>query len=439
MDVIELFAGVGGFRIGLDRVPNHFFRIIWSNQYEPSTKVQHASQIYIDRFGAEGHVNKDIAKVPSSDIPNHDILCGGFPCQDYSVARVLSQAKGLEGKKGVLWWQIERIVKDKQENAPSILFLENVDRLIISPAKQRGRDFAIILQSLADLGYIVEWRIINAADYGMPQRRRRTYILAYRKKSLIANQIANPADWLLEDGVFAKAFPVKYNDGNGIFGLEISPFQLKNNNEDLADLSQNFNKNNTLRPFSNAGVMVDGNVWSIKVEPNYSGPFTLLGDILAADKDRELINEDFYISEESLPKWEYLKGAKHEIRKSKDGFEFSYNEGGMAFPDPLDKPSRTIITSEGGATASRFKHVIKDPVNGRLRRLIPLELERLNMFPDHHTIGFSDTKRAFFMGNALVCGIVTKVGEELRNRLKSGAYQNCEFVGTHGSCVRSNG
>ena len=418
MDVIELFAGVGGFRVGLDRVGDNFFKTIWSNQFEPATKIQHASQTYTARFGEERHVNADIAKVPTSAIPNHDMLCGGFPCQDYSVARVLSQAQGLEGKKGVLWWEIERIVREKGEKSPSILFLENVDRLIISPAKQRGRDFAIILQSLADLGYIVEWRVINAADFGMPQRRRRTYILAYRKNSTIANQIQNPTDWLLADGVFAKAFPVTTDDKNVLFRLDIQPFQLKEENEDLADLSLNFNKLNHLRPFSNAGIMINGNVWSTKVEPNYSGPFTFLGDILATGVDREQITDDFYISEESLPKWNYLKGAKHEIRKSKDGFEFSYNEGGMAFPDPLDKPSRTIITSEGGATASRFKHVIKDPVNGKLRRLIPLELERLNMFPDNHTVGVSNAKRAFFMGNALVCGIVTRVGNEIRKRIE---------------------
>lgn len=417
MNVIELFAGVGGFRVGFDRVGDGYFNTIWSNQYEPSTKIQHASQTYIARFGKDGHVNADIATVPTDIIPNHDLLCGGFPCQDYSVARVLSQAHGLEGKKGVLWWQIERIVREKGDQAPSILFLENVDRLIISPAKQRGRDFAIILQSLADLGYIVEWRIINAADYGMPQRRRRTYILAYRYNSIIAKQVCNPTDWLLEDGLFAKAFPITTDDKNGMFQFDITPFALKRENEDLADLSQNFNSANNLRPFANAGVMIDGNVWTTKVEANYDGPVTLLGDILATGSDRNLISEDFYITEESLPKWQYLKGAKHEIRKSKDGFEFSYNEGGMAFPDSLDKPSRTIITSEGGATASRFKHVIKDPVNGRLRRLIPLELERLNMFPDNHTVGVSDTKRAFFMGNALVCGIVTKVGNEIKSRL----------------------
>ena len=420
MDIIELFAGVGGFRVGFDRVnanhPNEepFFNTIWSNQFEPATKTQHASRTYCRVFGPEGHFNCDIATVNSNDIPIHDILVGGFPCQDYSVARTLSQAAGIEGKKGVLWWQIVRIVREKGENAPQVLFLENVDRLLGSPAKQRGRDFAIILDSLNELGYKVEWRIINAADYGMPQRRRRTYILAYRNNSAIANQINDPTEWLFNEGVFAHAFPV--SDYTEL--LPLAPMPLKgDSNWDLADLSAEFNKKGGSSPFQNAGLMIDGNFFTYKVTPKYNGEYTTLGDILATGEDRNLITEDFYIQDKDLPKWEYLKGAKHETRKTKDGFEFSYNEGGMAFPDPLDKPSRTIITSEGGVTASRFKHVIKDPVNNRLRRLIPLELERLDMFPDHHTLGENDTKRAFFMGNALVCGIVTKVGEEIRNRL----------------------
>lgn len=418
MNVIELFAGVGGFRVGLDRVneefDDNFYNTIWSNQFEPATKRQHASETYVARFGREGHVNKDIALVPTTEIPNHEMLCGGFPCQDYSVARTLSQAEGLRGKKGVLWWQIERICREKGEQKAQILFLENVDRLLLSPANQRGRDFAIILRSLADLGYTVEWRIINAAEYGMPQRRRRTYILAYREGSTIANQVQDPIDWIFNSGIFASAFPVINYDENGFF--EIESIDLSSMG-DLADISENFNKSNKLRPFNNAGLMKGGKVWTYRTEPNYHGSYMTLGDILAQGEERELITDEYYISDEDLPKWRYLKGSKHEERHTKDGKIFYYNEGGMAFPDPLDKPSRTIITSEGGKTPSRFKHVIEDPVNHRLRRLIPLELERLDMFPDNHTIGQKDTKRAFFMGNALVCGIITKVGEEIHRRL----------------------
>ncbi len=414
MNVIELFAGVGGFRVGLDKADSSFFKTIWSNQFEPATKVQHASRVYKARFGSENHINKDITLVETAEIPNHDMLVGGFPCQDYSVARTLSQAAGIEGKKGVLWWQIVRIIKEKGDKKPSILFLENVDRLINSPATQRGRDFAIILQSLDDLGYFVEWRVINAADYGMPQRRRRTYILAYSKESKIGKSIQDPTEWIYTEGVFAKAFPIV--DYNGL--LPLLPTKIKEkNSDDLVDISNTFNISAKKRAFENSGLMINGSFYTTKALPSYNGDYTTLGDILVSGTDRQFITEDFYLEEDSLPKWEYLKGSKNEERTSKDGYKFMYNEGGMVFPDSLDKPSRTIITAEGGSSASRFKHVVKDPINGRLRRLIPLELERLNMFPDNHTLGENDSKRAFFMGNALVCGVITNVGVEIKNRL----------------------
>ncbi len=419
MDIIELFAGVGGFRIGFDIVnsmhPDEkpFFNTVWSNQYEPATRQQHASRVYCRAFGEEGHISKDIALVDSDEIPVHDILVGGFPCQDYSVARTLGQAVGIEGAKGALWWQIVRIVRDKGDDAPSVLFLENVDRLLVSPAQQRGRDFAVILESLHGLGYDVEWRVINAADYGMPQRRRRTYILAYKRGKVISDSIGEPTEWLFKDGVFTKAFPVV--DYDVIFPL--SGNSLKEEGWNMADIFANFNKGNGVKPFLSAGLCKDGLFYTCKSSPDYRGEYTLLGDILAKGSDRRLVSDEYYISDEDLPKWEYLKGSKKETRHTKDGFEFVYNEGGMPFPDPLDKSSRTIITSEGGKTPSRFKHVIKDPESGKLRRLIPLELERLNMFPDNHTAGENDTKRAFLMGNALVCGVVAKVGEELYRRL----------------------
>lgn len=293
--------------------------------------------------------------------------------------------------------------------------LENVDRILLSPASQRGRDFAIILQSLADLDYTVEWRVINAADYGMPQRRRRTYILAYRNSSVLGNAVKDKSKWFLSDGVLAKAFPCFQNDKPEY----MIPFSLKKNATDgLPNVSQEFNTTNKERPFCNAGVMRYGKVWTCNVSPSYNGPFLTLKDVLVKGGDRKLITEDFYLSEKDIPKWKYLKGAKQEERKSKNGHPFIYSEGAMQFPDSIDKPSRTIITSEGGAAPSRFKHVVRDPINGRLRRLIPLELERLNMFPDNHTEGLTDSKRAFLMGNALVCGVITKIGLELYERLK---------------------
>lgn len=399
--VVELFAGVGGFRIGLEGASDAY-ETIWNNQWEPSTVHQDASLVYRARFGSKGHSNKDINTVPTNEIPDHDLLVGGFPCQDYSVASTLSKSGGIEGKKGVLWWQIYRILNEKGDKRPDYIFFENVDRLLGSPAKQRGRDFAIILASLSDLGYTVEWRVINAAEYGMPQRRRRTYIVGYREGSHVSNKINSLKDWVLHEGVLAKAFTFKPKDKT------VSEFEINGN---IKEVSDTFNKDGKKSPFGNAGIMRQRSVYSVDAEAIYDGPIMTLGGNIV---DESLVPEEFFIPQKDVAKWEYEKGAKKIERTTKEGFTYMFSEGGMAFPDSLDKPSRTIITGEGGSAASRFKHVIKTP-SGRYRRLIPLELERLNMFPDNHTYHpeVTDGRRAFLMGNALVCGIVEQIGKSL--------------------------
>lgn len=418
LKVAELFAGVGGFRLGLEGWNNKSalsgykkslesnYSVVWSNQWEPSTKTQHASLVYEHRFGKEGHTNQDISTVEVSTIPDHDMLVGGFPCQDYSVATTLKNSKGLIGKKGVLWWSIHKILSEKKSK-PKFLFLENVDRLINSPSKQRGRDFAIILKSLDDLGYAVEWKIINAAEYGMPQRRRRIFILAFLKTTKLYKEIkkAKGTKWILEDGVFADTFPSAIKESH----LPIE-FKLEG---DVVSISNEFNKNGKATIFENSGVMIDSQVTTIKTTPEYNGNAIVLKDIIQNGE----VTSEFYINEKDLTKWAYLKGPKKEVRKNADGFEYNYTEGGMVFPDALDRPSRTIITGEGGASPSRFKHVIQTPKG--YRRLSPVELERLNMFPDNHTQleGVSDTKRAFFMGNALVVGVIEKIGTTLLKRI----------------------
>lgn len=399
--VAELFAGVGGFRIGLEGASD-VYDTIWNNQWEPSTVRQDASLVYQARFGSKGHSNVDINKVKTEEIPDHDLLVGGFPCQDYSVAATLSRSGGIEGKKGVLWWQIYRILNEKGDKRPHYIFFENVDRLLGSPAKQRGRDFAIILASLSDLGYTVEWRVINAAEYGMPQRRRRTYIVGYLEGSNVYNKIESLRDWMLFDGVMAKAFPfIKEEKSDSEFKIEGT----------IKEVSDNFNKGFKDSPFGNAGIMQNRMVYSVDANPVYDGTRMTLGGILI---DESFVPEEFFISEEELPKWKYEKGAKKIERVSKEGYSYVFSEGAMAFPDALNRPSRTIITGEGGSAASRFKHVVQTP-SGRYRRLIPLELERLNMFPDNHTLhaDVSDGRRAFLMGNALVCGIVQEIGKSL--------------------------
>lgn len=411
--VIELFAGVGGFRVGLEKADSSFFKTVWANQWEPATKVQHAAMVYEKNFGVGSVVNEDINQVKTADIPNHDMLVGGFPCQDYSVATTLKRSGGIEGKKGVLWWSIYRILKEKGEDRPAVVFLENVDRLLLSPARQRGRDFAIILECLNELGYIVEWRVINAAEYSMPQRRRRTYIVGYRKDGVIASKYAAPDDWIYHSGVFAKAFPVAVDENLPALHKTVLSSKKKDR---LVDITEGFNKSNTDHPFENSGVMVEGVAYSTKTIPLCNDKPITIRDIMVTPDE---VPDEFYVPKAQLERWAYFKGPKRELRTRKDGGQYYYTEGGMAFPDPIDKPSRTIITSEGGKTPDRCRHVIQDQT-GRLRRLVPVELERLNMFPSDHTKldGVDNRKRAFLMGNALVCGIITRVGNELMTRLK---------------------
>ena len=413
--VVELFAGVGGFRLGLEGWNGKSsisgyksplaspFEIVFSNQFEPSTKVQHATMVYEKRWGNKNHNGSDISTIDVKDVPEHDMLVGGFPCQDYSVATTLKNSKGLIGKKGVLWWSIHNILSSRK-NPTKYLFLENVDRLLISPAKNRGRDFAIILQSLNELGYAVEWRIINAAEFGFPQRRKRVFILAYHKTTNLYKQLAKtkPIEYILERGVLAQTFPVTITDKNN----EIRFIKLEGS---IVDISTEYKDGG----FENSGVMINGEIYNMKTKPNYDGKYTVLQDIIIDEK----VDKEFYIDKSSIDKWKYLKGAKKETRKNASGFEYNYSEGGMVFPDPLDKASRTIITGEGGASPSRFKHIIK--TKHGLRRLTPVELERLNMFPDNHTQldGLTDTKRAFFMGNALVVGVIECIGQVLKNNI----------------------
>lgn len=453
--VVELFAGVGGFRIGLEGSPdsrdNSGFKVIWANQWEPSTKTQHAAEVYADRWslvrsnedefvyvGKDGDilVNKNIAKIDAADVPDHDLLCGGFPCQDYSVAKTLDKAKGLQGKKGVLWWEIYRIIKAKK---PKHVLLENVDRLTKSPVNQRGRDFAVMLSCLSELGYVVEWRVINAAEYGLPQRRRRVFILAHKKGTeqytSLSRKNFDPIKWLTKDGTIAKAFPVEDHSSE-----VLKEYTLLNGGEDIPDLSKRFNKNGlpgNRSPFDNCGIMSKNRYWTFRSVANYDGEIETLGSLLVTPGK---VPDVFILDAESVTRdkgWSYQKGAKKPTRKGRDGFTYTYSEGAVGFPDSLNKPSRTIITGEGGVGPSRFKHVIRfKPTKGQkarleldseecnkirrqlglkqsewIRRLVPIELERLNQFPDNHTEGVSDSKRAFFMGNALVIGIIKRLSE----------------------------
>lgn len=431
--VAELFAGVGGFRLGLEgwgpatQSATGQYQVVFSNQWEPGTRVQHASNVYVARWGREGHHNEDIfdllgdpAKCAALVATRPDVLVGGFPCQDYSVAN--PGARGLGGHKGSLWWAIHGVLRQLDTAGRPIrhIVLENVDRLLNSPTRRRGADYALILASLAGLGYAVEWRVINAADYGFAQRRRRLFIVAHHRSTVVGQELSGACRqgrahaWLTTHGVLAEAFPVEPAQA-GVTTVRVG--------SNLLQVQADFSAAAARSPFRHAGVMVDGQVWTAPLSvartldcARYVGtarPLTL-GDVVGATGP---VPDAFYLPQVTVARWEYLKGAKREGRTKADGFSYVYSEGAVGFPDDLARPSRTVITAEGGSAPSRSTHVVRDDT-GRLRRLTPDELEVLNGFPRGftHLDGVSDVKRAFLMGNALVAGLVAAVGRSLAPR-----------------------
>ena len=397
LKVVELFAGVGGFRIGLE---NAGHKTVWANQWEPKIKEQHAYKCYASHFKNDNfsNLNTDIDDVDiKHDIPDHDLLVGGFPCQDYSVATV--KAKGIEGKKGVLWWNIEKVLREKR---PPYVLLENVDRLLKSPTTQRGRDFAVMLSCLHNLGYCVEWRVINAAEYGFPQKRRRIFIFASQKGTNWyenMNKSYGEPNFIHNKGFFSHKFSVDSPD------LSLDLQETIKDIKDTQAISDKFAYN-----FLNSGFLFNDVLVTKKVIPVYKKKVKTLRDILIKDVDKKY----FVTKKKEIAKWKELKGAKKKIVVREDGGEFTWSEGALPFPENLDVPARTIITSEGGQTPSRFKHIILDPWENKYRTLTPEEVEKICGFPAGGTdTGMPENWRYFCMGNALVVGLIEKMGKIL--------------------------
>lgn len=440
--VLELFAGVGGFRIALEGFEGKSassnytknkktgFKVIWSNQYEPSLKkIQHANSIYKKRWPNSNHSEIDIEKVIKNqfdEIPNHDLLVAGFPCQDYSVAGLLQKSKGLYGKKGVLWWSIYTILKRKKI-PPKYLILENVPRIINTPRDKKGKDFYTILACLNELGYAAEWRIINAADYGFPQKRKRIYIIGIHKTSSLFDEYLNnkPSNIVFDKGILANAFPHK-EAKNKISNL----FEIPK----IKGIGLSFKQQNI--KIKSCGIMINNIANNFSSSAEYSGDRKKLKDVL---QPINKVGKDTYIDfKKKLPnpinknirtgntltlhtygdKWRYVKGKKNEWKINKSsGYRYPYDEGKMNLFEDFNSPSRTLITREITKTPNRLTHLIKQ---GKIiRNLTPIEMERLNMFPDNHTQDELITKgrRSFLMGNALVIGVIEKIGDELENKI----------------------
>lgn len=426
MNVFSMFDGVGGFIVGLDRVEDNFFTTTYSNQYEPSRKSQDAFEVGLYNYPNMEHIPTDVAEITDEKFEEMnkngvEVIVGGFPCQDYSVARSKKNELGIEGKKGVLFWEIVRATRIIK---PKYLILENVDRLLKAPSNQRGRDFAVMLGAFDQLGYSVEWRVINAAEYGAAQRRRRVFLFVFRNDTNWAKHIDDIYEeeqtslnllnvksyqtydkYIFQDGLFARQFPIKQ-----------TPYKNRTNFEqlsmDIKEVSDNFSGK-----MWNTGVMRHGFIYTADTEPLGDEEATPLRDIIVSE-DR--VPEKYYITGEKLEKFKYLRGPKKLKRVAASGHEYIYSEGGMSEHDSLDLPGRTMLTSEG--SVNRSTHLLK--INEKYRLITPLEAERLQGFPDDWTKykltetgeieEVSDRMRLFFMGNALVTDMVTRIGNELK-------------------------
>lgn len=425
MKIFSMFDGVGGFIVGLENSSKEIFKTLYSNQYEPSRKIQDAYEVGLYRFPNMEHIGTDVALIPNKKFEEMrkngvDMIVGGFPCQDYSVARSKKNELGIEGKKGVLFWEI---IRATEVIKPKYLILENVDRLLKAPSSQRGRDFAVMLAAFNELGYSVEWRVINAADYGRAQRRRRVFFFVFRndtkwgkrlhktyesnlpKKVTTEERLAQYQNYIFADGLFGRQFPVK----------DMAVKKRINANHligDIAEVSETFNDGK----FWNSGLMTNGYYYTIETDPIVENPITM-GDIVVPE---DTVDAKYYITGEKLEKFKYLRGSKKITRTSADGHEYTYAEGGMSEYDSLELPGRTMLTSEG--SVNRSTHLLK--INGNYRLITPIEAERLQDFPDDWTKfklnakgeveEVSDRMRMFFMGNALVTGIVKRIGDELQ-------------------------
>ena len=394
--ICELFAGVGGFSQGFYALHTEW-NVVWYSEFDTLAHRCYAlhNGLRKDKTGDKFKTFVDINDITKANIPEHTLLAFGAPCQDFSVLATTKAAKGLNGKNGGLWWQALDVIKAKR---PPFILMENVARIILSPNKDHaGADFAVIITSLAKLGYTIEWRKVCAADYGAATRRTSAYIFAYRNDTNYAweQSALVPEDILLSKGMMAQAFPVKR-----LKSTKTLSFPL--------DAVKEFYRDAFNFRFDDAGIIRGFKATVATVIPD-TIPAIPLKDILQRDvPDEYLLTDDQRGSMDKLK-----KKTDKDPRENEDGQKYTYSEGAIPFPDDLDKPARTIVTSEGNV--SRCSHVVLDPQKNKLRWLTPEETERIMGFEEGWTADMSERNRYKCMGNAVVVPMITRMAAVIDN------------------------
>lgn len=349
MKAVELFCGIGGFRIACDSLG---IETVWANDISPS-----AAAIYQENFGKENFILGDIEN-HLEQIPDHDLLTGGFPCQPFSAA---GRKLGLEDARGTLFEKIVKIIEKKQ---PRYFVLENVKRLL---SMDGGKHFATILDALSEIGYLVEWRLLNSVNFGLPQHRERVVIIGHKDhtpKSLLCT----PADL-----------------------SELKPHQAST----AADMEHWKRIENHGAKFHTWGLALNGKFFHAKIEGfSDAAPKVKLKEVL---EDQP---EDFYyFTEDTL---ERIKNSE-EVNRFYNGVEILYNQKGGA------RMGYSIFGIEGIAptlTCTTSRHYERYKIGNKFRRLTPIEYARIQGFPDNHCASARIYDQYPLYGNAVPPALV---------------------------------
>jgi len=370
----DIFGGVGGFRLGIERATNDKFNTRTFNKDEriksntPSSNGErgrtysnsikskcvfycdndkYTVQTYNKNFN-ENYEATDIRTIKTSDIPNIDMLCGGFPCQAFSIA---GKRRGFNDTRGTLFFEIARIVKAKR---PKIIFLENVKGLL---NHEKGKTFRVIIQTISELGYDVQWMVLNSKFFGVPQNRERVFIIGSLR---------------------------------GTSRPEILPFRYS--------YSKNVKENNLKQETKS---------WISTIDSRYGQRWS----------------SETYVQPSQGIRIYNPEGISQTISSHGGGQGAKTGLYAMRGRNPKN-PSERVV---GNPTEQRLelnKHGITNTLssvqkdnlwveNMKIRRLTPIECERLQGFPDNWTEGVSDTQRYKQMGNAVTVNVIKAIAEKL--------------------------
>lgn len=375
MTAIELFAGVGGFRLGLER---NKIGVVYANEWD-----KYASKIYDKNFGGGGVDRRSIADVPADDIPDHDLICGGFPCQAFSVA---GKRRGFEETRGTLFFEIMRIAR---HHRTPYLFLENVKGLL---SHDEGRTFETILRTLDELGYDCQWQVLNSKDFGVPQNRERVFIIGHLRDQ------PRPEVFPLEDHIGQVSEASR--DAGGRKEAFIKTRHLSQNGRLVSD-SITLQASETphivtLNPGVAAGGAVIPKIIDGKPSTTRRG-FVKEGYTGAIDGDaNQLVANTLTSSDGGMSERHTMVAV---APRGRDGINTpEYRD---------DDVANALRASTGGSS----KPMISDST--RIRRLTPIECERLQGFPDNWTEGVSDNQRYKMMGNAVTVNVIEAIAARL--------------------------